>query len=221
MADVEPTVFVVDDDVAVCEGLQALLESEGLRSATYLSAEAFVAAYRPGQPGCLVLDIRMHGMNGLELQAWLARQQFGLPVIIISGHGNIPMTVQAMQTGALDFLEKPVDPQLLLERIRVALDAEQRTRGEQAQRRALAERLACLTPRERHVLERVVAGKANKEIAAELGVSVKTVEAHRRQVMLKMGVTKAVALAKLVMNGGAPLSSGAIGDGAAGGAPAG
>jgi len=220
MPDNEPTVFVVDDDEAVCDGLQALLESEGLRTATFGSAEAFLAAYRPGQPGCLVLDIRMRGMSGLELQARLAREQLGIPVIIISGQGNIPLAVRAVKTSAIDFLEKPIDPHVLVERVRQALKLEQQTHRELEQRRDFAARLQRLTPRERLVMELVAAGRPSKEIAAELGVSLKTVEAHRKQVLEKMGVAKAVTLARLVAAGYLTLSSPDAGDTASGGTPA-
>jgi RNA polymerase sigma factor (sigma-70 family) len=203
----EPAVFVVDDDPAVCEALQGLLEAEGFRAAVFHSAEDFLAGYRPGQPGCLVLDMQMNGMNGLELQAKLEREQLGIPVIIISGHGSIPTAVHAMKTGAIDFLEKPVDPQLLLRRIRHALAKAERLRTEQRRRRDFAARLARLTPRERLVMDLVVVGRPTKEIAAELGVTVKTVEAHRKRVLQKMGVTKAVALARLVTAGYLGLSS--------------
>jgi RNA polymerase sigma factor (sigma-70 family) len=221
MPNREPTVFVVDDDAAVREGLQALLESEGLRTATYASAEAFLAAFQPGQSGCLVVDVRMRGMSGLELQSQLAREQLGIPVIIISGHGDIPTAVRAVKTGALDFLEKPVDPQVLLERIRDALRLAERTRQEQEQRRDVAARWARLTPQERRVMELMVAGRANKEIAAELGVKPKTVEVHRKHVLEKMGVTKTVALARLVTTGRLTLSSDTTGGAAGDGVPAG
>jgi FixJ family two-component response regulator len=221
MGSDEPMVFVVDDDPAVCEALQGLLEAEGFRAAVFRSAEAFLAAYRPGPPGCLVLDMRMNGMNGLELQAKLEREQFGIPVIIITGHGNVPAAVRAMKDGAVDFLEKPVDPQLLLQRIRHALAKAQHLRSEQRQRRDFTVRLARLTPRERRVMDLVVAGRSTKEIATELGVTVKTVEAHRRRVFQKMHVTKAVELARLVTAGYLGLSSPPAGSPTADGPPAG
>jgi two-component system response regulator FixJ len=221
MPDNEPTVFVVDDEPAVRESLQSLLEAEGFRAAVYKSAEEFLAAYRPGKPGCLVLDVRMHGVNGLELQTKLQRDQPGVPIIIISAHGDIPSVVRAMKRGALDFLEKPVDPQTLLKRIRQALAADERFRQEQQQRRDFEARLARLTPRERLVMDLVVAGRPTKEIATQLGVTVKTVEAHRNRVLQKMGVTKAVALARLVTAGYLRLSSRASGSGTADDPPAG
>ena len=203
----QPTVFVVDDDPAVCESLQSLLEADGFCAAVHRSAEDFLAAYRPGQVGCLVLDVRMHGMSGLDLLAKLEHEQLGIPVILISGHGDIPTAVRAMKTGAVDFLEKPVDPTLLVQRIRHALAKAEHMSDEQRQRRDFAARLARLTPRERRVMDLVVAGRPTKEIATQLGVSVKTVEAHRKRVFQKIGVSKAVELVRLVTAGRLSLSS--------------
>ncbi|MEW6249155.1 MAG: response regulator transcription factor [Planctomycetota bacterium] len=194
-----PTVFVVDDDQALCESLQWLLESVGLAVRTFPSAEQFLAAYDPADPGCLVLDIRMPGMNGLDLQNRLGGRGITLPVIVITGHGDVPLAVRALRAGAVDFLEKPVHDQLLLQRIRAALERDAATRREQERRSGTAARLAHLTPREREVLELVVAGRANKQIAAELGVTQKTVEVHRKRVMQKMGVRSAVALTRLIL----------------------
>lgn len=219
MQDDDQTVFVVDDDEAVCDALQSLLESEGLRAAVFRSADEFLTAYRPGQPGCLVLDVRMRGMSGLELQAKLVGEQLSIPIIIISGHGDIPMAVRALKAGALDFLEKPVDPRVLLARIRHALGVEKQWRRQREQRQDLAVRLARLTPRERVVMNMVVAGRPSKRIAAELGVTLKTVEAHRKQVLRKMGVSKAVELVRLVSAEAPPLSSSPAPDTVPGGAP--
>ncbi len=199
MKRAEPTVFVVDDDAALCEALQWLLESDGLRVQTHLSAEAFLAACPREQPGCLVLDVRMRGMSGLDLQLRLAEYGITLPVIMLSGHGDIPMAVRAVKAGAVDFLEKPVNAEVLLGRVRRALALDAKRRRERRARAELAARLESLTPRERDVLEMVLAGTPNKEIAAELGIGVKTVEAHRKQVMQKMGVRRAVELARAVM----------------------
>lgn len=198
MNDAPPTVFVVDDDAAMCGALTCLFEAHGFDVRTCRSAEEFLDAYHPDQPGCLVLDIRMRGMSGLELQTQLARRGVTLPIIMITGHGDIPMAVRAMKTGALDFLQKPVPDKLLLQRVAAALDLDRRTRQQAAQRRALAERLATLTPREREVLDAVLEGKPNKQIASELGVCEKTIEVHRKHVLAKAGVHSTTELVREV-----------------------
>lgn len=199
MAEPEPTVFVVDDDDAICESLQWLLEAEGLRVTTFASAEAFLAARRPEQPGCLVLDVRMRGMTGLELQARLAQLGDHMPVIVVTGHGDVPMAVRAVRAGALDFLEKPVNNDVLLARVRGALAMDAQRRQANAGRQAVQSRLDALTAREREVLELVVAGRANKQIAAALGIHEKTVEVHRRHLFQKLRVHSTVELVRLVM----------------------
>jgi RNA polymerase sigma factor (sigma-70 family) len=191
----EPTVFVVDDDQAMRTSLQWLIESTGMQVRTFESADAFLAAYYPGRAGCLLLDVRMPGMSGLELQSYLAREGYRLPVIIITGHGDVAMAVKAMKSGALDFIEKPFHDEDLLRSIRNALELDQRQRVSRANRAEIAARLAELTPREHEVMAMVTEGKANKEIAAALGVTAKTVEAHRARVMEKM---RAESLAELV-----------------------
>ncbi|WP_456447874.1 response regulator transcription factor [Thiolapillus sp.] len=190
-----PTVFVVDDDEAMRSSLQWLIESVDLPVECYASAEAFLEAYYPGRSGCLLLDVRMPGMGGLELQEYLRRHEITIPVIIITGHGDVPMSVRAMKEGAIDFIEKPFNDELLLDAIRNALAVDERQRQEQTLRAELAACLATLTPREHEVMDMVTAGKSNKEIASALGVSAKTVEAHRAKVMDKM---KASSLAELV-----------------------
>jgi RNA polymerase sigma factor (sigma-70 family) len=190
-----PTVFVVDDDEAMRSSLQWLIESVDLPVECYASAEAFLDAYYPGRSGCLLLDVRMPGMGGLELQEYLRRHEITIPVIIITGHGDVPMSVRAMKEGAIDFIEKPFNDELLLDAIRNALSVDERQRQEQTLRAELASCLATLTPREHEVMDMVTAGKSNKEIASALGVSAKTVEAHRAKVMDKM---KASSLAELV-----------------------
>ncbi|BAO45126.1 response regulator transcription factor [Thiolapillus brandeum] len=190
-----PTVFVVDDDEAMRSSLQWLIESVDLPVECYASAEAFLDAYYPGRSGCLLLDVRMPGMGGLELQEYLRRHEITIPVIIITGHGDVPMSVRAMKEGAIDFIEKPFNDELLLDAIRNALAVDERQRQEQTLRAELAACLATLTPREHEVMEMVTAGRSNKEIASALGVSSKTVEAHRAKVMDKM---KASSLAELV-----------------------
>lgn len=191
----EPIVFVVDDDQAMRTSLQWLIESTGLKVKTFESADAFLAAYYPGRAGCLLLDVRMPGMSGLELQGYLAREGYQLPVIIITGHGDVAMAVKAMKAGAMDFIEKPFHDEDLLRSIRSGLDRDQRERETHNTRSEVAARLAELTPREHEIMGMVTDGKSNKEMAAALGVSTKTVEAHRARVMEKM---RAHSLAELV-----------------------
>lgn len=191
----EENVFVVDDDQAMRNSLKWLIESVGLRVKTFDSADAFLAACYPGLAGCLLLDVRMPGMSGLELQSHLKRQEFRMPVIIITGHGDVAMAVQAMKDGAVDFIEKPFNDEALLGSIRKALDYDKERRGVNALKAEVAARLAELTPREHEVMMMVTDGKSNKEIAAALGVSTKTIEAHRARVMEKM---RAGSLAELV-----------------------
>ena len=193
--NIEPIVFVVDDDQAMRNSLKWLIESIGMQVETYASASEFIDSYYPGRAGCLLLDVRMPGMSGLELQAYLSRQEIRIPIVIITGHGDVSMAVRAMKAGAVDFIEKPFNDQALLDSIRNALDFDEQQRSLQAQRAEIAARLAQLTPREHEVMEMVTDGRSNKEIAAELGVSAKTVEAHRARVMEKM---QADSLAELV-----------------------
>lgn len=191
----EPVVFVVDDDQAMRTSLQWLIESTGLKVRTFDSAEAFLDGYYPGRAGCMLLDVRMPGMSGLELQSRLAKGGYCLPVIVITGHGDVAMAVKAMKAGAVDFIEKPFHDEDLLRSIRRALDQDERQRASQSARAEVAARLAELTPREHEVMAMVTDGKSNKEMATALGVSTKTVEAHRSRVMEKM---RAESLAELV-----------------------
>jgi RNA polymerase sigma factor (sigma-70 family) len=183
----EATVFVVDDDPAVRKALLGLIQSIGLKVETFATAQEFLDANRDlDRPGCLVLDIGMPGLNGLELQNKLAEEKIYLPVIVITGHAEVPMAVQALKAGAIDFLEKPISEQLLVDRIHQALERDAEGRLARARRSTIEERMALLTPREREVFELVVSGKSNKAIATILGVTAKTVEAHRAQLMRKM-----------------------------------
>src|SRR5262249_22309902 len=184
----EPLIYLVDDDEAIRDSLGLLLDSMGLECRVFASAHEFLDAYDPEQHACLVADIRMPGMSGLDLQQRLNEQRTGIPIVFITGHGDVPMAVNAMKAGAADFLQKPFRDQDLLDRIHkgLALDREQRARrGREAHLRKL---LDLLTPRETEVMERVVQGHANKVIAMDLGVSQRTVELHRARVMRKLGM---------------------------------
>ncbi len=195
MTTSEPTVFIVDDDAAVRRFLSGLIESIELRAEAFASARDFLEAYEPGQPGCLVLDVRMPNMSGLELQRELADRAIDLPVIILTGHGNVQLAVHAMKAGAIDFVEKPFDNELLLDRIQRAVAENAGGAGDRIKRFEIAERMRLLTPREGEVLELVVAGQTNKGVARQLDISEKTVEIHRANVMRKM---QAKSLADLV-----------------------
>jgi len=196
----DPTIFVVDDDETLRGSLRWLLESLRHNVQTYASAREFLSSYDPVQPGCLVLDIRMPEISGLQLQEILTKRGICIPVIMITGHADIAMAVRAMKAGAIDFIEKPFNDQELLERVQQALALDARLRREEAQRRIAIERLDSLTPREREVLEKIVCGKLNKMIAAELGICMKTVEAHRARIMEKMGANSAAELAGMYFN---------------------
>lgn len=198
----EETVFVVDDDQAMRSSLQWLIESMGMRVETYDSAQAFLDAYYPGRAGCLLLDVRMPGMSGLELQAYLAKREHRIPVIIITGHGDVVMAVKAMKNGAVDFIEKPFDDEALVVSIRNALQHDEKQRALRAQRADIAARMAELTPREHEVMTMVTDGRSNKEIATSLGVSAKTVEVHRARVMDKMRADSLAELVRMVMMAG-------------------
>jgi FixJ family two-component response regulator len=193
------TVSVVDDDEAVRDSLQWLLEGKDYRVRCYESAEAFLSRYDPREVACLIADIRMGGMNGMELQARLIERQSPLPIVFITGHGDVPMAVESMKNGAMDFVQKPFqEPQLLdlvermLERAREAFISSQQS----ASREAL---LAKLTGRESQVLERIVAGRLNKQIADDLGISIKTVEAHRANIMEKLSANTVADLLKVAL----------------------
>jgi RNA polymerase sigma factor (sigma-70 family) len=189
------TVFVVDDDQAMRNSLKWLIESVGVAVESFASADEFLANYEQGRPGCLVLDVRMPGMSGLELQEYLTSRNIRVPAVIITGHGDVPMAVRAMKAGAVDFIEKPFNDEALLDAIRRALAFEERQRSEQFEHREIQSRIDHLTPREREVMDMVTDGRSNKEIANALGVSAKTIEAHRARVMEKM---QAGSLAELV-----------------------
>ena len=198
MAPIEQTVLIVDDDEAIRDSLEILCRSVGLRSESYASATDFLEAYDPERAGCLVLDIRMPGMSGLQLQERLKELGSPPPIIFVTGHGDVPMAVQAIQAGAVDFIEKPFRDQDLLDRLQQVLDLDLVRRRERRLLQQTEERLKRLTTREKEVLDLVVAGKPNKVIAASLGISQRTVEIHRSHVMEKMEADSLAELVRLV-----------------------
>lgn len=186
MTDERAAVFVVDDDASMRRALDSLFRSVGLEVHLYASAQEFMRATRADLPGCLVLDVRLPGMSGLTFQQELAKTGIALPVIFITGHGDVPMTVRAMKAGAADFLTKPFEEQALLDAVDAAIERDRSRRRDAARLGELAQLYRTLTEREREVMKLVVAGRANKQIAAELGLSLVTVKVHRGQVMRKM-----------------------------------
>ena len=191
----QPTVFVVDDDEAVRNSLRRLLESVGLTVEVFPSAQAFLDRVRSDAPGCLVLDVQLPGLSGLDLQTELAGKKMPLPIVFLTGHGDVPMSVKAMKAGAVEFLTKPFRQEDLVKAIRSALESDRAVRQERSELAELARRYDILTPRERDVMTRIVAGMMNKQIAAEFGTSESTVKEQRAQVMLKM---QAISLPDLV-----------------------
>lgn len=197
---VRPVVYVVDDDLGVRQMIARMVRSVGLQERSFTCVRDFLDAFDPQQAGCLVLDVRMPGESGLDLQDQLARMDARLPIVFITGHGDIPMSVRAMKHGAVDFLEKPFHDQALLDAIHAALARDAEARRTESARAEARTRLARLTPRERQVLELVVTGLANKQIAANLGTTEQTVKLHRGRVMSKMradSVAELVVLAQL------------------------
>jgi two-component system, LuxR family, response regulator FixJ len=197
-----PTIFIVDDDAAVRDALKLLLRSVGQAVETFGSAQEFLDAYAEDRPGCLVLDIRMPGMSGLELQQKLNERHSIIPIIFITGHGDVPMAVEAMQAGAVDFIQKPFRDQDLIDRINQALEKDGSNRAALGERNDIRRRLETLTPREREVLDLVVHGKANKVIAGDLKLSQRTVEIHRARVMEKMQASSLAHLVRMVLEVG-------------------
>jgi FixJ family two-component response regulator len=195
MTHAEPIVFVVDDDVSIRESLEHLFRCEGWHAETFASASEFLAAPRPSVPSCLVLDVSMPGLNGLELQKRVANDRPGMPIVFITAHGNIPMSVKAMKAGAVEFLTKPFTEEVLLAAIRQALERSRNVLSSEKKIQALQDDYGALSHREQEVMALVVTGMLNKQVAGELGISEKTVKAHRGQVMQKM---KAGSFADLV-----------------------
>ena len=200
MADSQQTVYVVEDDEAVRDSLELLLKSDGKPVKTYDNANAFLKDYTEKMAGCIVLDIRMPGMDGMELQKKLNDKHSILPIIFVTGHGDVPMAVDAMKEGAIDFIQKPYREEALLEKIdaALALDVEQRkTLGEKQE---ILRRVKTLTPREHEIMDRMIEGQANKVIAIELEISQRTVEIHRSRVMHKMGTHSLAHLVRMVLS---------------------
>ena len=204
MSEDPPVVFVIDDDESMRRSLATLLRSVGLDARVFPSPQEFMRADRPDAPGCLVLDVRMPGMSGLAFQEQLAKDGIALPIIFITGHGDVPMTVRAMKAGAVEFLSKPFDDQVLLDAIHGAIERDRRRRRHAAQLAELQARYRALTEREREIFKLVVAGQPNKQIAAGLGLSVVTVKVHRAQVMRKMAAKSIVDLVRMADQLGVP-----------------
>jgi len=191
-------IFVVDDDADIRDSMRMLLEVAGFKVRSFTSAKHFLADDHP-KTGCLIADIRMPDMSGLELQEEVTRRHIDLPVIIITGHGDVPLAVQAMKSGAIDFLEKPFSDDMILGSVRRALEVGSRARGRAAETKAAKDLLSALTPRERGVLDKLVQGRSNKVVAYELGISPRTVEIHRAHIMNKMEASSLSDLVRLVL----------------------
>jgi RNA polymerase sigma factor (sigma-70 family) len=197
MTEQSPIVFVVDDDASIRDALRSLIRSVGLRVEIFASPSEFLQGKRPDAPSCLVLDVRLPGKGGFDLQRELADANIHIPIIFITGHGDIPMSVRAMKAGAVEFLTKPFRDQDLLDAIQVGLDRDRARRQREAEMAMLRERLESLTPREREVLPLVVSGLLNKQVAAEIGTTEATVKVHRSQLMRKMGASSLADLVRM------------------------
>jgi FixJ family two-component response regulator len=200
MKETAPLVSIVDDDDAVRHSLRLLFRSIGMAATAYPSAQEFLNAHDPEKPGCLVLDVRMPNMSGLELQEQLNRRGEIIPVIFITGHGDVPMAVEAMQHGAFDFVQKPFRDQDLIDRVQRALVRDRENRNQLREREAIRERFDTLTPREGEVLELLIAGKSNKVMAGDLGLSQRTVEIHRSRIMEKMAARSLAQLVRMTLD---------------------
>ena len=199
MSSAQQTVFIVEDDAAVRDSLALLLGLEGHRVQSFSCAEDFLRVYQPSWTGCLLLDVRMPGMSGLELQAELQERQIMLPIIMITAHGDVPTVRNALKSGAVDFLEKPVDPEVLVSTVRSALDADAARRSASQAHESAEQRLRMLTARERQVLDLVGAGSPNREVAEAPGISPRTVEVHKARVMEKLQVRNVSELVRIVL----------------------
>jgi FixJ family two-component response regulator len=197
MSPPKPAVYVVDDDPSVRVAMERLLKSVGLTVKTFASAREFLDQATPEWFGCLIVDLRMPGMGGLDLQDQLSARQVSLPVIFLTGYGTVPASVRAMKAGAVDFLEKPVDDQRLLDAVHEALERDREARLNQAEMQALDQRLSALTPRENEVLTFIISGRLNKQAAAELGTTEKTIKVHRARIMEKLQCSSLAELVRL------------------------
>ena len=191
----EPTVFIVDDDQAMRDGIGLLVKSVGMQTQRFANAQEFLGCYQASEPGCLVLDVRMPGMSGIELQEELTRRKIDLPIIFLTGHGDVAMSVRAKKIGAVDFIEKPPNDQALLDAIQRAVAEDKKRRLHLREQEAIAGRASSLTERERQVMEYLVEGKSDKQVANELSISVRGVAFHRANILEKMGVESLVELA--------------------------
>jgi FixJ family two-component response regulator len=200
MTDIQQTVYVVEDDEAVRDSLELLLKSDGKPVKIYESANAFLKDYSDKMAGCIVLDIRMPGMDGMELQKKLNEKHSILPIIFVTGHGDVPMAVDAMKEGAVDFIQKPYREEALLEKIEAALEQDLEQRKTLDEKQEIIRRVKSLTPREAEIMDRMIAGQANKVIAIELEISQRTVEIHRSRVMHKMGTHSLAHLVRMVLS---------------------
>ena len=200
MTETRQTVYVVEDDEAVRDSLELLLKSDGKAVRTYKNANAFLKDYSDDMAGCIVLDIRMPGMDGMELQKKLNEKHSLLPIIFVTGHGDVPMAVDAMKEGAVDFIQKPYREEALLEKIESALEKDLEQRKTLGEKQEIVRRIKTLTPRESEIMDRMIAGQANKVIAIELEISQRTVEIHRSRVMHKMGTHSLAHLVRMVLS---------------------
>lgn len=197
----DPTVFIIDDDDAVLDSLSVLLETGGFSVKAFASANAFLAAVQQSWRGCILTDVRMPGMDGLELQEKIAERGLNLPVVVMTGHGDVPIAVRAMKAGAIDFIQKPFDEETILDGIRRAMARSEQVRSQEAASTEVRGRLATLTTREREVLDNLVDGHPNKVIAFNLGISPRTVEIHRARVMEKMRARSLSELVRMTLSG--------------------
>lgn len=197
MSDPDPVVVIIDDDAPVCLSLRLLLESAGLRVRTYSSAESFLRDVHPERPGCLLVDVRMPGMSGIELLGELASRRVQLPAVVMTGHGEIEMAVEAMKVGAFDFIQKPFTETVLMDHVKAAIEADRLRRSNNREREVVGIRFATLSQREREVLAHLVNGEVNKEVAHALGISLKTIEFHRARIMRKMEADSFASLVKM------------------------
>ncbi|WP_372971040.1 response regulator FixJ [Marinobacter sp.] len=200
MTNTQQTVYVVEDDEAVRDSLELLLKSDGKPVSTYDNANAFLKDYSEKMAGCIVLDIRMPGMDGMELQKKLNEKHSILPIIFVTGHGDVPMAVDAMKEGAVDFIQKPYREEALLQKIEAALEQDREQRKTLGEKQEILRRVKSLTPREHEIMDRMIAGQANKVIAIELEISQRTVEIHRSRVMHKMGTHSLAHLVRMVLS---------------------